>query len=339
MNSSTFILILGKIHSFWLKGKQIIPLILLCLASIFLTHCHFHKSFQNPLGEVLQSEDNLFSQEKADLGELLFFDKRLSKDESVSCATCHKPGLAFSDGEETSTGAFGRKTERNSPSILNAGYLPKLMFDGELSTLEMQAIVPIQEHVEMNMDMKELIYKLRLFPEYQDAAKKLFGRDFDPYVLTRSLGAYQRTLISNNSPFDQFYYQGKKRAISVSAKKGFELFSEKLKCTNCHALPHFTTFKVENNGFTPYSDKDQGRFRINYDSLDYGKFKVPSLRNVSVTGPYMHNGKIATLGEIITIYSKGGKESFNKSKFIKAFAISETEKENLIEFLHSLEDY
>ncbi len=301
------------------------------------------KSSQNTLTSAFDKVnypiDNQFNEDKIELGEKLFFDKRLSLDETVSCATCHKPGLAFTDGLALSDGVLGRKTTRNSPSILNAAFLPKVMFDGEVATLEMQAIVPIQEHTEMAMKMKDLIEKLRKIPEYQDAAKKIFNRDFDPFVLTRSIAAYERTLISDNSNFDKYFYQKRKFALSKNAKAGFKLFSEKLYCTKCHSLPYFTTFKVENNGYTELNSGDLGRFRIHSDSNDIGKFKVPSLRNVSVTAPYMHDGKLETLSEVIDFYANGGRNVYNQSEIIQKFTLTKKEKSQLIEFLENLEDF
>lgn len=290
------------------------------------------------LGVINYPSDNLNSEEKVELGKKLFFDKRLSKDETVSCATCHVPSLAFTDGKETSDGVYGRKTTRNAPSILNAAFLPKIMFDAELPTLEMQVIVPIQEHTEMGMNMKELILKLRAIPEYRDAAKEVFNREFDPWVLTRSISAYERTLISDASPFDLFYYKKQKKSLSKSAQRGWKIFSEELYCTKCHSLPNFTTFKAENNGYTTLESEDLGRFRIHFDSSDVGKFKVPSLRNISLTAPYMHDGKMKTLNEVIDFYEQGGGKVYNQSEIIKPFKLSSQEKLDLIEFLKSLED-
>jgi cytochrome c peroxidase len=320
--------------------KKIYFILLFFLSTIlFFVKCKSTKSNISVLGEVKHPLDNEINSDKIELGKKLFFDKRLSLDETVSCATCHDPKLAFSDGKELSEGVFGRKTMRNAPSILNAGFLPKIMFDGELPSLEMQVIVPIQEHTEMAMDMKKLILKLREIPEYQNAAKKIFNRDFDPWVLTRSISAYERTLISDNSAFDKFYYKKQKNAISSKAKAGWKIFSEKLYCTSCHPLPYFTNFKTKNNGYTPINSDDLGRFRIHSDSADIGKFKVPSLRNISITGPYMHDGKLKTLENVIEFYAKGGNLVYNQSQTIKSFQISKSEKEQLIEFFKTLSDF
>ncbi len=287
---------------------------------------------------VVSPEDNPITAEKVELGRKLFFDKRLSINETVSCATCHVPEFAFTDRKKVSEGVFGRLTERNSPTLLNAGYLPVVMFDAHLTSLEMQVIVPIQEHVEMDMKMGDLIQRLQKVDEYQTAARKIFNREFDPFVLTRSISAFQRTLISSNSRFDQYYYGKKKSILNKSEENGWKLFSEKLYCTKCHTPPHFTTFKAENNGLYKDYGIDQGRFRIFHDSTDIGKFKVPSLRNIELTYPYMHDGSLATLNEVIEHYSKGGVQHWNQSPIIQSFQLTNGEKEDLKAFLKSLTD-
>jgi cytochrome c peroxidase len=286
---------------------------------------------------TIQNQKN---KEKIALGKSLFFDKRLSINETVSCASCHDPRLAFTDQKKVSEGVFGRMTTRNSPSILNAGYLPTVMFEGHLETLEKQVIVPIQEHTEMAMDMLTLIKKLRAVPEYQAAAKEIFQRDFDPFVLTRSIAAFERSLISMNSRFDQFYYQNKKNALTQSEVKGWKLFSEKLYCIKCHPAPYFTTYKTENNGlYVNYElEEDKGRFRIHNDSNDIGFFKIPSLRNSELTYPYMHDGSIKTIEEVILHYMNGGKKDKRQSKLIVPFRLKNNEALELKAFLNSLTD-
>jgi cytochrome c peroxidase len=286
------------------------------------------------------SLNNRTVKEKIALGKALFFDKRLSINETVSCANCHVPRFAFTDQKKVSEGVFGRMTTRNSPSILNAGYLPTVMFDGHIEALEKQVIVPIQEHTEMAMDMLTLIKKLRAVPEYQAAAKEIFQRDFDPFVLTRSIAAFERSLISMNSRFDQFYYQNKKNALTQSEVKGWKLFSEKLYCIKCHPAPYFTTYKTENNGlYVNYElEEDKGRFRIHNDTNEIGFFKIPSLRNIELTYPYMHDGSIKTIEEVIYHYINGGKRDKRQSKLIVPFKLKNKEISELKAFLFSLTD-
>lgn len=283
--------------------------------------------------------ENPTNAEKAALGKLLFFDKRLSKDGTVACASCHNPRKAFTDQSTVSKGIFGQSTERNAPSLLNSGFLKTVMFDAHLQTLELQVIVPIQEKTEMGHNMKELVPQLRAIPEYQLAAKKIFNRDFDAYVLTRSIAAFERTLVSMNSRYDQFIH-GDKNALTKSEQAGLKLFTEKLYCTKCHPAPYFTNFHGENNGL--YADyksiTDKGRFRINLDSNDIGKFKVPSLRNIELSYPYMHDGSLKSLQEVIAHYKNGGKKHPLQNKVIVPFRLSKQEELQLLKFLKSLTD-
>jgi cytochrome c peroxidase len=292
---------------------------------------------QLPMGIMPIPADNQLSEAKIELGRALFFDKRLSKTDKVSCATCHDPRFAFTDRKPVSEGVNGGKTMRNAPSLLNVGYQPTFMFDAHIPTLEQQVIVPIQEHVEMDMKMKDLIEKLKSIPSYQEQAKKIFGREFDAYVLTRSISAFERTLISQNSRFDQ-YMRGDKKVLSKDEIEGYKLFSKKLYCTTCHAYPSFTTNKAENNGLYNNYGEDQGRFRIHNDSSDIGKFKVPSLRNVELTFPYMHDGSLGTLEKVISHYESGGKGHVNQHKSIQRFSLNELERKQLVLFLRTLTD-
>ena len=213
------------------------------------------------------------------------------------------------------------------------------MFDAHLETLELQVIVPIQEKTEMGHNMKDLMKVLRADPEYQKAAQEIFHRDFDAWVLTRSISAYERSLVSMNSRFDQ-YQKGNKNAINATEKAGWKLFSETLYCTKCHPAPNFTTYVAENNGlYASYEGKsDQGRFRIHHDSLDIGKFKVPSLRNLPLTYPYMHDGSLATMDEVLDHYVKGGNGHPLQNKTIVPFTLSPQERKQLKAFFNSLID-
>ena len=283
--------------------------------------------------------DNPQNAEKIALGRKLFFDKRLSLDGSISCASCHDPQKAFSDQRSKSIGINGQLSERNAPSILNAAFLKTAMFDAHLATLELQAIVPIQEPVEMGHNMKILIKQLRQIPEYQAAAQAIFGRDFDAWVLTRSLAAFERSLLSMNAPFDQ-YMAGNKKAMNKEQLAGWRIFSDELYCTKCHPAPYFTTYEAANNGlYASYEGKtDQGRFRIHHDSLDIGKFKIPSLRNLPLTYPYMHDGSINSMEAALEHYQKGGAGHPLQDPRILSFELSPKEKAQLLAFFNALVD-
>ncbi len=272
-----------------------------------------------------------------ELGRKLFFDPRLSSDGTVSCATCHLPELAFTDGKTKSEGVAGRHSFRNAPSLLNIGDAPVFMFDAHIRSLEEQAIVPIQDSNEMNSRMGDLIQRLKNVPEYADAAKKIYHRSFDPWVLTRSLAAFERTLSSKNSAFDA-YLKGEEHADwNSEAENGWKLF-QKLRCIECHQLPNLTNYEARNNGlYDDYGD-DQGRFRIHGDSSEIGAFKVPSLRNVALTAPYMHDGSLKSLEAVIDHYRKGGSMHPNKASIINKNVISTEDEKFLIQFLYSLTD-
>jgi cytochrome c peroxidase len=299
--------------------------------------CSHNDILELSLGEVPVPQENPITSEKVELGRALFFDKRLSKTNEISCASCHIPKFAFADRKAFSHGVEGRQTSRNAPSLLNSAYLKTMMFDAHLPTLEQQVIVPIQEHQEMDMKMGDLIKKLSSIPQYKEQAEKIFKRDFDAYVLTRSIAAFERTLISQNSRFDK-YYHGDKKALNKEELLGYKLFTQKLYCAKCHPPPHFTTYKAENNGIYTYFSEDKGRFRIFNDSNDIGKFKIPSLRNIELTFPYMHDGSLVSLEDVLAHYEKGGNKSMNQSPTVLPFRLKQAEKEAIISFLKTLTD-
>jgi len=280
--------------------------------------------------------DNPPSAQKIELGRALFFDKRLSRDESIACADCHNPKYAFTDRKMVSDGIEGKHPERNAPTLLNSVFLQTVMFDAHLKTLELQVLVPIQEPTEMGHNMKVLIPKLKSVSVYQHAAKKIFNRDFDAWVLTRSIAAFERSLISLNSPYDR-YIKGRKNALTSDQIAGMKLFNS-LYCSTCHPAPYFTNFKAENNGLYQDYGSDKGRFRINLDSADIGFFKTPTLRNIALTYPYMHDGSLTTLDQVIDHYIAGGKHSKGQHPSIKPFQLTKMEKMQLILFLGALTD-
>lgn len=289
------------------------------------------------LGKISFPSDNPDSPEKKAFGKLLFFDKRLSKNNEVACVSCHQPQKAFTDGLPKSRGAGGRIAMRNAPSLFNSAYFKSYMYDGEVKTLEEQVLVPIQDHLEMGSSMKEVLQKLSKDSNYKRLAKQIFHRELDAYVITRALSTYERSLISQNSRFDQ-YRAGVKGVLNSNEIAGWKLFSEKLYCTKCHSGANFTNYKVVSNGL--YSDygMDQGRYRINGLEKEKGTFKVPSLRNVSLTAPYMHDGSVQTLREVILHYSRGGSKFSNKSVIIKPFKLNNLEINQLELFLKALVD-
>lgn len=287
--------------------------------------------------EIPFTAENPYTDEKWILGKRLFYETALSLDYSISCASCHKPEIAFSDFVPKSIGSGQQVGRRNSPSLANIAYHPYYTREGGVPTLEMQILVPIQEHDEFNFNIIEIAERLKQIPEYVEMSNKVFGRDPDAYVITRAIGIFERTIISGNSPYDSFI-NGNKSALTVAAQKGANLFfSERTGCSNCHSGFNFTDYSFANNGlYEFYGDIGRERFTGNED--DRALFKVPTLRNIAVTSPYMHDGSIATLQEVIQHYNSGGKAHPNKSRLIKPLGLSTQEQQDLLAFLNSLTD-
>lgn len=272
---------------------------------------------------------------KVELGKLLFFDTDLSLDHSISCASCHNPEDAFTDNKTRSKGIKGRTALRNAPNLFHLKEAPYFLMDGAVPTLEQQIIVPIQDPNEMGASMKLVISRLKSKRLYRDAAKELFNRSMDAYVLTRSIAAYLRTIKPSATKFDKFW-KGDSTSFDQDEKLGYLLFTGRLNCTTCHKLPFFTNYSIENNGATSVQLKDLGRFRIDGIEKNKGKFKVPNLRGLSKTAPYMHDGSIKNLEDVVEIYSRGGRGSVNQSTEIKSFRLSKKEKLALVRFLKTL---
>ncbi|MEA5620514.1 di-heme enzyme [Cronbergia sp. UHCC 0137] len=320
--------------------------------------------------------DNPMTSQKVELGRHLFYENRLSITGKFSCASCHLQELAFTDGKIGSVGATGEKHPRNSMSLANIGYNPVLTWANPLMTkLENQALVPIfGEHpVEMGMvgREKQILAMLRDDAKYRQMFTDAFKNDKSPINLsnlTKALAAFERTLISVNSPYDKYRFGGDANAISPAAKRGEKLFnSEDLECFHCHGGINFTDsvmheklafqeiafhntglYNIDGKG--SYPADNTGVYEITSKPTDMGRFKAPTLRNVALTSPYMHDGSIATLEEVIDHYQVGGRTidegefagigSTNpfKSEFIGGFKLSESEKQDLLEFLRSLTD-
>lgn len=317
-----------------MKSKQLtwwcMNLPALCVCLLVVIGCN-QQSIKYP--EVVHPDDNPLTPEKVELGRKLFFDTRLSTDNTVSCATCHQPERAFTDNLPFSDGVHGRKSLRNTPTLINVAYQPHFMFEAELKTLEMQVVVPITDLNEMGFEkISELVDKLSEIPEYQEMAQIAFNRPFDVWVLTRALSAFQRTLTAWDSEFDRFYFENK--PMNPSAERGYKIFSEKLYCVECHPAPFFTTFELASNGLG--DTLDGGRYRVTGSMDDFGLFKTPSLKNITKTSPYMHNGSISDIDNVIEYYANGGNGGKNQSSVIVPFTLSMEEKKDLLAFFEAL---
>lgn len=285
---------------------------------------------------VSYPQDNGLNINRIALGKLLFFDPILSADSSVSCSSCHKPEFLFADTGSLSFGIQHQTTKRNTPSIINIAYHPYFNLDGGVRTLELQALVPLQATNEMNSTIEDLEQKLMRQKQYRSWFQKAFGTEPNIYGVTRALAAYQRTLIMANSKFDQYFYEGYSNALSMTEAAGMSLFfSEKSKCSHCHNGFNFTNYAFENNGlYLNYAD--QGRYLVTLNLIDQGKFKVPSLRHISHTSPYMHDGSLKTLDDVLNHYASGGQGHPNQSEIIANIQLNEVEKAQIVAFLKTL---
>lgn len=319
--------------------------------------------------------DNPVTAEKAALGRHLFFDKRLSGNGTQSCAGCHDPQKAFTDGLALPLGSTGQTLPRSAMSLLNVAYLPTTTWVNPLlTTLEQQALVPMFAEAPVELGMTgheaEILGRLRDEPRYTELFARAFPDDADPYTIDRvvkALATFERTLLSSDSPYDR-YNRGDNAALSEAARRGQALFfSERLECYHCHAGLNLTTaFRAadsrtlarsfENTGLYnldgdgAYPVPNVGLFEFTGQASDMGRFRVPPLRNVELTAPYMHDGSIASLGEVIDFYAAGGRlidggplagdgrANPNKNPLVRGFLITPDEKADVIEFLRSFTD-
>ncbi len=316
-------------------------------------------------------KDNPMTAAKVELGRQLFFDKRLSVNESVSCATCHNPKLAFTDGKTVAEGVYGKRGVRNAPTLLNAMFHSGQFHDGRAGSLEAQAKLPLINPVEMgNQSHSQLVSRLQSIPDYSIKFQQVFRSPVTMEALSKAIAAFERTLVSANSPFDRFV-SGDRGALSEPAQRGFALFRGKARCSACHifneAFPFFTDRSYRNTGvsgnsaaFEPLAIQareltrsaspaaglqqltreegapELGRFLVTGHSLDIGAFKIPSLRDVELTAPYFHDGSAKTLADVIRFYVRGGKTTFNRDWELQGINLTEGEQGDLIEFLKSL---
>ncbi len=276
------------------------------------------------------------------LGRLLFEDKILSSDQSISCATCHIPEFAFGDTSAVSLGVGGQKGTRNTPPITNMAFRAAFFWDGRVATLEEQVLRPIENPVEMALPLSEAVARLRADARYAGYFQALYGRMPDTVALADALATFIRTLETADTPFDR-WMRGDAQAMSAAAVRGRTIFMEKGKCFDCHFGPDFTGDEFRNIGLFNGQDlNDLGRFVITKDSADLGRFKVPGLRNVAVTAPYMHHGAFKTLREVIDYYDNPDRfvpNSINRDTLLaRPLGLTEAEKDDLEAFLHALTD-
>ncbi len=285
------------------------------------------------------SVENPQTQAKVELGRRLFYDPILSADQTISCNSCHRQELAFADDQPITAGVEGRLGFRNAPTLVNLAYASLVHKDGGVPKLDMQAGTPIEDALEMDLSIFTAAERLNANADYRDAFIRAFGREADAFTITRALAAFQRTFISGNSPYDQYRYQNQAMALAETAKRGMELFfSDELACSTCHGGFNFSDQSFTNNGSKLDYSSDLGRYRVTLDSLDIGKFRVPTLRNVALTAPYMHDGSFPDLESVIAHYNTGGQGHAWQDDRIRPLALSTQQQADLKAFLEALTD-
>jgi len=283
--------------------------------------------------------DNQLTPDRVQLGRALFFDPRLSGSNWISCATCHNPGLGWSDGLPTGWGHGMKKLGRATPTILNTAFNPIQMWDGRKSTLEDQALGPIGADAEMNQPLPELVAKLSKIDGYRSMFKKAYPSEgISEVTIAKAIASFERTVISTESPFDR-WRMGDAQAISESAKRGFETFTGKANCQACHSGFNFTDNGFHNIGIkTPEGHAyDVGRYAQKPLKSMRGAFKTPTLRDIGLTGPYMRNGCYTTLMEVVEHYDRGGDDKDNLDLNIVPLGLTAQEKHELVAFLQALD--
>jgi cytochrome c peroxidase len=323
--------------------------------------------------ELLKSytpADNPTTDDKAKLGDMIFDEKRLSADGSVACNTCHSPRNAFTAHTPVARGTGDQLGKRNAPSILNAMFFKAMVWDGRAATLEEQATLPILNPIEMGQkDPKDVVAKLSVIPEFVDAFQKVFGHAVNWEDLSKALAAFERTRLSTEAPFDRFMH-GDSKALNASQQRGWALFNGKAQCGSCHAydasLPLFGDNRFHNTGAGTHKldigqlaqqafdkagtqtrpeldklaletdDSELGRFLVTKRREDIGAFKTPFLRDALLTGPYMHDGSLDTLWDVVEFFNKGGDKNPFLDAQMKPLGLTTSEIDDLVSFLSAL---
>ena len=303
---------------------------------------------ESPLGlpPVPIPGDNPPTEESIALGKKLFFDAILSADDTVSCASCHDPKLAFTDGMPTAKGIKAQFGKRNTPTVLNAAYYPVLFLDGRAPSLEEQAGGPIANPLEMGQTHDVTAAKIAKIPQYKVAFEKVFGPG--PVTIGKiamALASYERTLLSGDSPFDRYLYKNDETAMSAAAIRGLKIFTDKKRgnCATCHTIGEayslFSDGKFHNIGAGINASgemTDLGRYEQSHSESDKGAFRTPGLRNVALTAPYMHDGSLKTLKDVVDFYAGGGTSNPQLDPEIHELKLSGQERADLVAFLESL---
>lgn len=306
------------------------------------------------LGQAIIPEDNPLTEEGIELGRRLFFDPILSVDSTQSCSSCHDPAASFSDNRQFSIGVNGDKGLRNAMPLVNLAFNPNGFFwDGRRASLEEQALDPIEDHLEMADTWENVEQKLRRHSDYPQRFKAAFGIEKKPEITrdlaVKAIAQFERTLISANAEFDKVFLRAERFPTDAEQRGKLLFFFEPSDnfddhpgCSHCHGGQHLTDFSFRNNGLDDVEElenfADLGRGGVNNNRFDNGKFRIPSLRNVELTAPYMHDGRFETLEEVLDHYASGGHGVLNEDANIRAFPLTEQQKLDLVVFLKTFTD-
>ena len=288
--------------------------------------------FGLPATETVGTEANA----RTDLGRRLFFDPILSVDRTVACASCHDPAKGFADSTPLSTGVHGRKTLRNSPTLFNRAYGESFMWDGRAPTLEKQVLQPIENELEMDLSLDEAVARLADDSSYRAEFDEVYGSPPTAEHLAASLAAFVRRLYLGDSPIDRFR-SGEVEAVTPQERAGLWLYESRGACWKCHSGPNFTDESFHNTGVgASDGEPEEGRAFVTGDEADRGRFKTPTLRGVALNPPYMHNGSLATLEDVVEFYRQGGHPNPNLDGRILPLELSDADAANLVAFLRAL---
>lgn len=333
--------------------KKFFSIIILVFVFSLLAGCHNSKVDKNdqlteediqvydhliskfsPLGAPLIPDENELTDGAIELGKILFFDPRLSGNDELSCASCHVPALGWSDGKSLFEGFEGIEGPRRTPTIINVSFYTSHFWDGRADSLEEQALGPISSPIEMNMNLDELASKLANIDGYHKLFEQVYGENITLDNIAKALASFQRTIVTNETRFDRFL-NGNYDALTKEEIFGMELFANKARCISCHNGSHLTDNRFHNVGI---ESEDIGRQEVTGRNADSGSFRTAGLYGISHHGPYMHNGSLETLEDVIDFYNRGGDNHINKSAITKELNLTKEEQRALVTFLEALSD-
>ncbi|MGB0835059.1 MAG: cytochrome-c peroxidase [Psychrobium sp.] len=320
-----------KKSAFLLRIPQFI-LVSLMMFSLSANANQWQALYKRP-ADIPFPSNNLYSSEKAALGKMLFFDPRLSRNFNMTCATCHNPSFGWEDATAGSTGAQNTVLPRHSPTVINAAWGDKFFWDGRSATLEDQALGPIESPIEMNTPIETVVERLSQVPQYRTWFQRVFGGEgITSLTIRKAIATYERTIVSGIAPFDR-WIEGDEKAISASAKRGFELFNGKALCVTCHTGWNFTDNRFHDIAL---SGDDKGRGALTNNPLENFAFKTPGLRNIGQRAPYMHDGRFKTLEEVIEHYASDLPRRESRSPLLINISLTSQEVQDLKAFMLTL---